>query len=521
MSRSVDRPWSDRVFTWLAGGPACALAAWLASGLYCEVWLLRLFLVLVVTPPALIGLQKHLSGRLLHRSREQFQWFLELLLTELSTGASFEHAYRQAVDGLRHLLHDRSSFLKTLLVLDQHIKARRPTAVLCRSMASRMPCPEAQLFFRLLPDLQATGCPISPFVRQELRHMAEQKNLRDHLTAETTQRRTEAVLLIMMPFLVTSLLQGSWDMGQVAGSAWFAGRLMACCLAFSSALMTLFFLADPTPAVHRNSRSSAPGSLSRLDRLIAGHLIRLYRDRLPTAHGSRVLRILLDQDNRLQLPVPAASDSTSGYFALKGRLMAAALLPALLAAFTQGFIWPWLLVLPLLIGFLQDRMLLQDRSKQEEGYRREFPLVLNLWSALLQTGLSLDRTLSIACQAFNSQTGQPLALFPALEDHLRGIQSRLQAGQPASAALNRLIQLCPVPEIQTALLLLIRYEQLGGTEALQMVDLQALSLWSLHRAATRKHLEQHSLKLLLPMMISLAAVLLSALLPAWASLQTI
>ena len=100
------------------------------------------------------------------------------------------------------------------------------------------------------------------------------------------------------------------------------------------------------------------------------------------------------------------------------------------------------------------------------------------------------------------------------------IQKHLQAGQSASAVLEILLSDCPIPEIQTALLLLIKYNRLGGTEALQMIQLQSNSLWALHRSAVRHQLQKQSVRLLIPMMMSLIAVLMSALLPALASLQS-
>ena len=54
-----------------------------------------------------------------------------------------------------------------------------------------------------------------------------------------------------------------------------------------------------------------------------------------------------------------------------------------------------------------------------------------------------------------------------------------------------------------------------------MLTLQSAACWSLHRNAARKQLEQQSLKLLLPMTLDLVAVLLTALLPAVFSLQTL
>jgi len=94
-------------------------------------------------------------------------------------------------------------------------------------------------------------------------------------------------------------------------------------------------------------------------------------------------------------------------------------------------------------------------------------------------------------------------------------------GCPANQIIEQLAATCPLPEAQAALLLMLRYDRSGGFETLQLLSMQSSACWSLYRSTMRKQMEQQSLRLLLPMTLDLLAVLLTALLPAVLSLNTI
>ena len=96
----------------------------------------------------------------------------------------------------------------------------------------------------------------------------------------------------------------------------------------------------------------------------------------------------------------------------------------------------------------------------------------------------------------------------------------MQTGRPADQAVEWLAASCPIPEAQAAMLLMQRYDRYGGSETLQMLSMQAAACWSLYRNTIRKQMEHQSLRLLLPMMLDLLAVILTALLPAVLSLRT-
>ncbi|MDW7659153.1 MAG: hypothetical protein SCM11_18445, partial [Bacillota bacterium] len=153
-------------FIWFA---ASMLFVWLACSLYIELQLLRLLVTLPAAFLLLQALHRQQAGRKLLLAREQFKWFLELLLTRLTSGATLEHAISETLPGMHQLLGSKSSFIRALSALDQQLKARRPLDTLLPFLSRQITCPEADYFFQLLPELRRTGSQIAPFVRQHLR----------------------------------------------------------------------------------------------------------------------------------------------------------------------------------------------------------------------------------------------------------------------------------------------------------------------------------------------------------------
>lgn len=506
--------------TTLFFAPISLLLTWIGSSFYCDDTFLRLLVSGIAAPFLLHAIKRKQADRKLLAAREQYKWFLELLLTELSSGATFEHAFNQTINSLTHMLKERSPFLKSLISLNQQLKAHRPTSELLQRVARRMICPEAGVFFRILPDIQSHGSPVAPFVRQQLQYIVEQLAMHQNLQSDTVQRRTEATILVFMPFLVTGLLNTSWNSAS-SGEPIVLGRFVACLFALTAGILTLSlstFALSSKKSDQKTYRSKH--QVLRIEKYLSACLYHCYRDLLPVGYGARLLRVIIDLGTTHDLNPDSKSDWTQLFFTQKIHLIIGSMLLAVVIILQMPVLWPLVFLLPLLIAWLQDMKWLNLHQTKLDTISKDYPVLLNLWSALLQTGLSLDRSLRISCEAlqFESTTSEKTHL--SVQSDLMLIQKHLQAGQSASAVLEILLSDCPIPEIQTALLLLIKYNRLGGTEALQMIQLQSNSLWALHRSAVRHQLQKQSVRLLIPMMMSLIAVLMSALLPAIASLQS-
>jgi len=494
---------------WLLSLMAGLAAAWLAVGAFLSSGPLRLALALVFGICLGVVLIRRQSSRQARLAREQFKWFLELIMTRLSSGATLERAIADALPDMEQLLGRTAPFLIQLRTAVRQLEARRPLDELLLDLARTCACPDAARFFQVLPELRRTGSQVASFVRQNLRMATEQLQLRQTVWAETAQRRTEAAFLSLMPFLIAAIFRGSFDdttsalMAQPTG---LAGMAAACCLAITAAILTAGNSAPRTQKAAVWPRSAKTASAGRW----AKWLNKLYLNGLPAAYSARLLLVLAGLRQRFGV-------DTASFWRRKLRLLGLSLLPGLIACAAMPAAWPLIPILPVLASVLQDQQLLSAERKIQDDDRLHVPLLLNLLSALLNAGLSLHRSLQIACVSLQPETSAAAGLFCDLER----AGSQLQAGQPVRSVLNGLLAVCPIPEAQAALLLLLRYESAGSPDILQLLDLHASSCWTLHRNAARKKLEQQNLKLMIPMTLDLAAVLLTALLPAVLSLQVL
>lgn len=501
------------------------IASYLAAMSFLPDWR---FLPLTLPPAFVLLAAGWLRWRQIRRrlfSREQFKWFLELLLTRLSAGSTLENAICGTVPDLAALLGGGAAFMRSLRRLDQQLRAHQPLERVMPVIASRLTCREAAAFFRIMPDVQKSGCNLPAYVRQHLRMISEQLALQQDVGAETTQRQTEALLLTVMPFAMAFMIRRAMDsvtleaMQQPTG---IIGTLVAFAIALIAAMITFASIGlepDRRPNI-RQRIALAP--TRRFLRPIIRVLIVIYRDGLPETYGSRLLQLL-----QAECPADTADQVrlTERYFARKTILMLGTLILAgLILASSSGGQAYFLLLVPA-VSWLQDRQIFNKRQQKLSIYRLEYPVFLNLCSALLQAGLSMHKTLRIGSSCLHEVNSGRKARHPGkaavLSSDLEAIRLRLETGRPPSDVLTELAASCPLPEAQAALLLMLRYEQSGGQETLNLLSMQAGACWSLYRTSVRRQMEQQAVRLILPMMLDLIAVLLVSLLPAVLSLQAI
>ena len=425
---------------------------------------------------------------------------------------------------LGKLLGTKSALLIGLQSLEQQLAAHLPLDQQLHRLSSHFPCPEAQVCFQVLPGLRRSGGQISQYIRRQLHMVSEQLSLQQDLNAANSQRQTEAVILTLLPFILTGLMAASKSLSPVDNAdqpIMTFGLMAAYVLAVLAAVLALTFLADSGPT--RSRPSAWPGKTKSQAKFLerpAKRLLAFYKNVLPGTYGSRVLSVLQDQCRQ------SSADSQVcylRYFEKKILYMLAAVCPAVLLLLAEPSLWFCLPAGPLLMGLLQDQQILSLARWRETEYRLDYPLFLNLIESLLQTGLSLHLALNICIDTLiphQHQQQKPI-VGPGLLQDLTDIRNQFQVGLPADLIMEKLSASCTIPEAQAAMLLMIRYDRNGGSELLNLLQMQASACWSLHHSTTKKQLEQHSLLLILPMMLDLLSVMLTALLPALASLAMI
>lgn len=499
----------------------CMAMAWAGSGVFIESMLYRTILSLSAAFFLFFAFRKVTRNRQIHLLREQFRWFLELLLTRLSSGTTLEKAISQTVPGMDRMLGRKSIFLQTLHRIDNQIQAHRPLKTTLPAAASQLRCLEARTFFQLLPELNQAGCAIKPFVHQQFQMISEQLSLEQDLHAEATQRRIEAICLTVMPFAITLLLSSSYDSASVESiSLPFSQIAESILYVLSMSAIGITAMLLSTTADQHRYVGSIPYPLRKpkaFKRTLSRFLHRLYRDRLPESYGSRVLQILHDSDQNHADNV-SPEMTTLSFFNQKINFLSMGLLIVFVVIITEPRVWFISFLIPI-IAYLHDQKLFQQERVRLDAYRLTYPVFLNLLTAFLESGLSPHRSFNIAVTHLFPPNQEKKGGIAVLQGEMTRFLRRVQSGQTLENVLNDMITACPLPEAQAALLILLRYSHSGGTEALHLLSLQASACWSLYRVSMKKRLEQQNIRLLFPMMLDLVVVMIAALLPAVTSLN--
>lgn len=506
---------SDRAI-WLSVAAAPA-AAWLSMLPFIRNMALRLLLLI---PISLLLLRIFLvwqKRKEILFAREQYKWLLDHLLSRLSSGSSLENALTTAPDSLASLIGSQTLLARELKQIRSRIAAGHRLNDILRQLSSILPCPEARIFFPSLAILRDSGGQITLFIRQQQRQLIDSLNTAKDVESENAQRRTEAAVLCLMPFVLSLLLSNT---AVIRASSSLALTQVACLTAYILSMAALYLaLTGLAPADSIKPYNRAYPAWRKFDPVsgkIGLILKRAYRY-MPAHIRGRIF-------HQLQVEVvheqKVDTDVLHLYFCQKARLLLFSCLPAIILALALPARPLWLL-LPLITVLLQDYQYLARIREQTNFYRLEIPWLLNMINSLLQAGLSLHKSLHISTQVLSDLQGQSHIHFSTITSDIRQIQQRLSMAWPGSKILSSLADESPAPEAQAAFLLMSRFEQSGGTEILQMLQLQCSACWVEQRSALRRKMEQGSLKLLIPMTLDLLAVLLVAMLPAVLSLRVI
>ena len=503
--------------------PISLLITWLAISAYVRPFWLQFSIALVAACWLTQALLRQQAIKRRTVSREQFKWFLELLLSRLTTGTTLERAISDTIPGMGQMLSSKSPFLRALRTLNRHLQARQSLNQLLPALCRQLDCPEARYYFRILPELQRTGSQITPFSRHFLHMISEQLTLQQDVGSETTQRRTEAVCLASMPFVMALLTRSSFDpqtaiaMNQTffAIATTINGLIALTALVLVSRLVVF----DPDRIEKVKSWPVCLKRYRHWRRFLAAKLHSAYRTLLPASYSARFLQILYRLEQQPGTGITQKIDMTTAYFVRKLDCMLLASLPGILCVLVAPA-GVFLFLLPFVVAFLHDRQMLYNQRQQQLSYQLLYPVLISVLTALLQAGLSLHRSFEIASTCVQATNHESRKDNTGFYTDMTTMLNRMHSGSSVHDALLDIMDTCPLPEAQAALLLLQRYGQAGENETLQLLTMQASACWVLHRNATRKKLEQQSMKLLLPMTLDLLAVLLTALLPAVFSLQT-
>ena len=496
---------------------------WLAAGLFVSYPVIRFILVLPVSLGLNLTYRRWWSNRQVNLERMQFKLFLEYLLTRLSAGSSLEKAINESPANLQILIGRKSYLLTQLQNAVQQIKSGHPLESVMADLGCQLRCREAQVVCHSLAPLRQTSSRLNHFVRQHLNMLIEKQSVMLDIESEQAQRRTEAYILCLMPYIMiffTRQAFASYSENALELPAGQIGMLLSFTLAVTALLMTINMLHVsennlfiPFEVRQQHRFWHYPGSRIKA----------FYTLVMPSIYVLQLFEIM--QTQQLRLPDLGKSvDCQTEFFARKAKLIILAVPVGCTLSLSFGKIF--LLFIPsLAVIILQDHQLINWAKQHTAASRQEYPILINLIAAFLQAGLSLHRALSLCTQVFHDDSmsvpGSGKAVLPMLHPEIYQLKQRLDMSWSGSMIMQEQADRCSIPEVRSALVLMARFEQTGGSQIIQLIEMQASACWNLQRNALRKQLEKQSLQLILPMVANLVSVLLIAIIPAVLSLYQI
>ncbi|NLK89150.1 MAG: hypothetical protein GX276_03275 [Clostridiaceae bacterium] len=487
--------------------------AWLATGLFIAPLLPRTIASFSAALLLIRGARRWFKSRHLLHCREQYRGLLEHLLSRLSAGWTLERAFMDAPAGMSRQAGEKTDLSISLHRIAALLESKHPFDNLLFDLETRLPLPEARAAFRILPILNRAGCDTYRFLQSNHRLASRQLILQNELDADHAQRRTEAIILSLMPFAMAFFLRQSEQFATEntgAAQGLQPGLIVAWSLSVLAVILVVNVLSLNHGSISRKARRPSAGKTqpqSRIDRT----LLRLYRRLIPKRMCTTLFRAI-EVDSRST--EQTADQLTRQYFKTKKTCMAVGFLPVLAAMFFHP---KWVLpaaLFPVAFAIIQDRQLLSRVKRRTLEDQFVYPIFLNIALALLHAGLSLHQAMAITIDSLPHQL-----INDTLCADLSQFKRRIAAGVTASTALEEMSSGNLSPQIQSALGMMARYGCDGGPENLQILQIQVDACWALHHQALRKKTELAMLRLLIPMTLDLTAVMLTVLLPAIQMIQ--
>lgn len=484
--------------------PFFAAGLYMASSLFISSPEIRLIIsVILGIFPWKEAMKKLFSNGYRH-TRTQLLVMLQVLCTSVSSGYSIEKSLLMMRPVIEHTFGRRCMLIKPLINLENDLKLHISLEKALNSFAEAVRFPETVPIFHALAISGEIGNNSLAILRSSCQMLSEMNAVQSEIHAQNAGKNAEAAMLCAMPFAVTFALNfmsrdyidmaRNTNLGSVLLAIAFAICVIACA-------MLLRYMSHDSG---RKIRASA--SLGYDDSLKVSPkypLTSFFRRIFPTGfitsrhelfnELSVNPRLAYEQYLKKQILICAVS----GFIGLTVSIKIGKN-PCLAVPFI------------VLMAVLGSREVRSEVERKREDLMTDIPLFMCLMSTLLEAGMQLPKAIEICAKAFGDNKSLSL--------EIKNLRAMMLSGISASEAVERFSLRIQIPEAQSALLLVARYDRLGTAEVLNLLQLQASSCWNLCRNAARKKQEREALGLLLPMTLDFVSVLMVAMTPAIISL---
>lgn len=453
----------------------------------------------------------------LFRSREeaaltgQYLQLLAYLSTRLAAGVPLEAAFIEAPASLADQTGRHNPVYRSLLKLKKNLESQMSLHEALDLFSLGLGLSACRRDFMLLVMLARTGGRADIFIRQIHLDLAAQISARDEVASEQRGQATEALIMSVVPFVIASFILQKVSTFSPGPMPDLTGPLTFLYLASMATLFILLFLLAPA-GEKEGKRKGQKGQVKRkgpchkegLNRLFS----RLYLDFLPARLGARLRGAVLQLNDHME-------EAWYMYMEQKKRDILYGCLLALLLALTGRLPLYLLILVPFFFSGLRDLASFQLAGRLKEEHRFYYPSVISSLYSLMESGLTLDRSLRLLARVHGREKYNPVS------QALKRAGLLLETGYDSGMAVKVMADHCPLPEIQAALRLMARYQREGGGEILELIRIQAERSRELYRDALRGRAKQRAVFFVFPMAMDLLIVVVTVTLPAFAGIQSL
>jgi tight adherence protein C len=171
------------------------------------------------------------------------------------------------------------------------------------------------------------------------------------------------------------------------------------------------------------------------------------------------------------------------------------------------------LSLPAAIAYFSDRDLFDKVNKRRIAIQMDFPDFVNKLTLLVNAGMPVSK----AWEKIASDSGRDTPLYMEISNVLKDIRS----GVPEHKAYEEFAKRCRIPVITRFISVILQNIRKGNSELVPILRVFANECWELRKMTAKRYGEEASTKMLLPMLLMFAAILLIVGMPAVLALRNI
>lgn len=427
------------------------------------------------------------------KRRQRFLLFLQDFDAQLSVGQQLSQALSQA----SQTLDDEAQ-----LQVKQAIQHARPLDDLASEIEKSLALSEARplgLAIRLSNEL---GKRLPLFISRLETILLSKLKVEDRARADSAKQRSEASILLVLPFVMSPLLSGL-----TFSSSSSPLRFYLCFIAFAFSLLALYlfsgtFVKKAAKSPERRLYLLAHLS-NRLAFSLANWLEAKLQNRLSTTQQKWLTRqLVFASPKQVFLPFKQNLTQLLSQWLQVLPLALIALPVVLVLSPSHAFFWipffSFLVAYPL---FKQWQTAKQNRLL----WKHDFLLLISLLQLLLQNQIPLLQGLSLCLPLFRGSDFQTI---------LQTLTQQIRHQQKTSQSLLTLAELWEGDNLSSTFLLLKSYEDLGHPILLDRLAEQCDYIWFHSSQELSAQFQRQSQLILLPMLLDFVALMLLALAPA-------